>query len=70
MNPKFRIGLTPDFYTYTFTVDGVRTIDPKNPMVKPGLAGLDSMFLVIAAYALVAVIVWLAVPAKMLRAAR
>jgi nitrate/nitrite transporter NarK len=47
--------------------------------VSPSLTGLisartgnplDSMFLVIAAYALVAVIVWLAVPAKMLRRAR
>jgi D-galactonate transporter len=47
--------------------------------VSPSLTGLisartgnplDSMFLVIAAYALVAVIVWLAVPAKMLRQPR
>src|SRR5262249_39087774 len=38
--------LTPDFYSYTSTVDGVKTVDPKNPMVKPGVAGLDSMFLV------------------------
>jgi D-galactonate transporter len=47
--------------------------------VSPSLTGLisartgnplDSMFLVIAVYALVAVIVWLAVPAKMLRLAR
>jgi MFS family permease len=47
--------------------------------VSPSLTGLisartgnplDSMFLVIAVYALVAVIVWLAVPAKMLRQAR
>jgi enterochelin esterase-like enzyme len=38
--------LTPDFYSYTFTVDGVRTVDPKNAMVKPGVASLDSMFLV------------------------
>ena len=38
--------LTPDFYTYTFTVDDVRTVDPKNPMVKPGLGSVDSMFLV------------------------
>src|SRR5262245_914984 len=29
--------LTPDFYSYTFNVDGVRTVDPKNPMTKPGL---------------------------------
>jgi enterochelin esterase-like enzyme len=38
--------LTPDFYTYTFNVDGVRTIDPKNAMIKPGLGSVDSMFLV------------------------
>lgn len=38
--------LAPDFYSYTFTVDGVRTVDPKNAMVKPGLSSLDSMFLV------------------------
>jgi enterochelin esterase-like enzyme len=38
--------LVPDFYSYTFTVDGVRTVDPKNPMVKPGLGSLDSLFLV------------------------
>ncbi len=38
--------LTPDFYSYTFTVDGVRTIDPKNAMNKPGISSLESMFLV------------------------
>jgi enterochelin esterase family protein len=38
--------LVPDFYSYSFNVDGVRTIDPRNPMVKQGLASLDSMFLV------------------------
>jgi enterochelin esterase-like enzyme len=38
--------LTPDFYSYTFNVDGVRTIDTKNPMTKPGLNSLDSLFLV------------------------
>jgi enterochelin esterase family protein len=38
--------LTPDYYSYTFNVDGVRTVDPKNPMIKPGLNSLDSMFLV------------------------
>ncbi|MHC5543412.1 esterase, partial [Singulisphaera rosea] len=38
--------LTPDFYSYTFNVDGVRTVDPKNPMVKPGVNSLDSLFLV------------------------
>src|SRR5262249_49285862 len=38
--------LPPDFYSYTFNVDGVRTIDPKNPMYKPGISSLDSMFAV------------------------
>jgi enterochelin esterase-like enzyme len=38
--------LTPDFYTYSFNVDGVRTIDPKNAMIKQGINSLDSMFLV------------------------
>src|SRR3954464_8945242 len=38
--------LTPDFYSYSFNVDGVRTVDPKNPMTKPGLNSLDSLFLV------------------------
>ena len=28
--------LTPDVYTYDFTVDGVRTFDPKNPQYKEG----------------------------------
>src|SRR5262249_1394660 len=27
--------LPADFYSYTFNVDGVRTVDPKNPMIKP-----------------------------------
>lgn len=38
--------LVPDFYSYSFNVDGVRTIDPRNPMIKQGVASLDSMFLV------------------------
>jgi hypothetical protein len=38
--------LTPDFYSYSFNVDGVRTVDPKNAMTKPGLNSLDSLFLV------------------------
>ncbi len=37
--------LVPDYYSYTFTVDGVRTLDPKNPTIKQGIASLDSMFL-------------------------
>jgi len=36
--------LAPDFYSYTFNVDGVRTVDPKNPLVKQGIANVDSMF--------------------------
>src|SRR5262245_23481499 len=36
--------LTPDFYSYSFTVDGVRTVDPQNPTIKQGVASLDSMF--------------------------
>ena len=36
--------LVSDFYSYSFNVDGVRTIDPRNPMVKQGIATLDSMF--------------------------
>jgi enterochelin esterase family protein len=38
--------LRPDFYSYTFNVDGVRTVDPKNPMIKQGITNVDSMFLV------------------------
>jgi enterochelin esterase-like enzyme len=36
--------LTPDFYSYGFAVDGVRTLDPQNPTIKQGIASLDSMF--------------------------
>ena len=36
--------LTPDFYSYAFTVDGVRTLDPKNAMIKQGITSLDNMF--------------------------
>ncbi len=38
--------LVPDFYSYTFTVDGVKTLDPRNPMIKQGITGLDNMFFV------------------------
>ena len=37
--------LTPDIYSYTFTIDGVRTIDPKNPVIKQGISSLESMFM-------------------------
>jgi enterochelin esterase family protein len=36
--------LIPDFYNYSFTVDGVRTLDPKNPQFKPGISSNDNMF--------------------------
>src|SRR5439155_6710482 len=36
--------LVPDFYSYSFVVDGVRTVDPKNPTIKQGVASVESMF--------------------------
>lgn len=36
--------LVPDFYSYSFAVDGTRTLDPKNAMIKQGLTSLDNMF--------------------------
>lgn len=36
--------LPPDFYSYTLTVDGVRTLDPKNPMIKQGINSVENMF--------------------------
>ncbi|HMC61900.1 MAG TPA: alpha/beta hydrolase-fold protein [Candidatus Solibacter sp.] len=36
--------LAPDFYNYSFTVDGVKTLDPKNPQLKPGISSNDNMF--------------------------
>ncbi len=38
--------LAPDFYSYTIVVDGVQTLDPKNPTIKQGIAGVDNMFAV------------------------
>jgi enterochelin esterase-like enzyme len=38
--------LTPDFYSYALTVDGVKTIDPRNATIKQGISGLDNMFFV------------------------
>jgi enterochelin esterase family protein len=35
--------LAPDYYSYSFLVDGVRTLDPKNPTIKQGIASLDNM---------------------------
>src|SRR5215831_17222467 len=36
--------LTPDYYSYSFNVDGVKTLDPKNATTKPGLNSLDNAF--------------------------
>ena len=38
--------LVPDYYSYTLTVDGVRTLDPKNPLIKQGVNNVDNMFVV------------------------
>jgi len=38
--------LSPDFYSYSFTVDGVKTLDPQNAVVKQGIRSLDNMFFV------------------------
>ena len=34
----------PDFYSYSFQVDGVRTLDPKNAWIKPGMVNISNMF--------------------------
>jgi enterochelin esterase-like enzyme len=36
--------LTPDYYCYAFSVDGVRTADPKNGRIKLGINSVDSLF--------------------------
>jgi len=38
--------LTPDFYSYSLIVDGVKTLDPPNAMIKQGITGVDNMFFV------------------------
>ncbi|MSV27759.1 MAG: esterase [Bryobacterales bacterium] len=38
--------LVPDFYSYSLNVDGVRTIDPKNALIKQGITSLDNVFFV------------------------
>ena len=35
--------LPADFYSYTLTVDGVRTLDPKNALIKQGVTSVDNM---------------------------
>ena len=36
--------LRPDYYSYTFNVDGVPTLDPRNPEIKQGIRRVDNMF--------------------------
>lgn len=36
--------LRPDYYSYGFVVDGVRTLDPRNPEIKQGIGSVDNMF--------------------------
>ena len=38
--------LVPDFYSYSIVVDSVRTLDPKNAMIKQGVNSVDNMFFV------------------------
>lgn len=38
--------LRPDFYTYTLMVDGVRTVDPKNPVIKQGINSIENVLTV------------------------
>ena len=38
--------LRPDYYTYTLMVDGVRTMDPKNPVIKQGISSLENVLVV------------------------
>jgi enterochelin esterase-like enzyme len=35
--------LPADLYSYSFIVDGVKTLDPKNPLIKQGIGGVDNM---------------------------
>src|SRR5437763_16502574 len=38
--------LTPDYYSYSFTVDGGKTIDPRNATIKQGDSATASMVVV------------------------
>jgi enterochelin esterase family protein len=38
--------LPPDYYSYTFAVDGVRTLDPRNAAIKQGITSLDNVVFV------------------------
>jgi enterochelin esterase family protein len=38
--------LTPDLYSYSLRVDGVDTVDPRNPSIKLGLTSITNMFFI------------------------
>jgi enterochelin esterase family protein len=38
--------LAPDFYSYSFVVDGVKTADPRNAVIKQGVTSIDNMVMV------------------------
>ncbi len=38
--------LAPDLYSYSFVVDGVKTVDPKNAVIKQGIGSVDNMLMV------------------------
>ena len=38
--------LRPDYYTYTLMVDGVRTADPKNAVIKQGISSIENVMTV------------------------
>jgi enterochelin esterase-like enzyme len=40
------VPLVPDFYLYSFSVDGVRTVDTKNPDIKLGVSSVSNIMLV------------------------
>src|SRR5256885_16001145 len=35
-------ALSPDYYGYSFVADGVRLIDPSNPLLKPNLLATEN----------------------------
>jgi enterochelin esterase family protein len=36
--------LKADFYSYSFSIDAVKTLDPRNATIKQGISSLDNMF--------------------------
>ena len=39
-------ALAADYYSYSFTVDGVRTLDPRNAFIKQGVTSVENMVFV------------------------